>query len=68
MCERVYDEMCPYCDTENEIPMVKKIQSCSNCGAYIAPCSLCDMDNCDCANCELAKKAEEMNKQVSTRI
>lgn len=56
-------ELCPHCSNETEITMEKVLHTCSNCGASIAPCSLCDMDNCDCANCELSKKAEAMNKE-----
>lgn len=57
--------LCHHCDFENEVTMEAKIHQCACCGAYLAPCSLCNLDTCDCANCELAKKAEEMNKQVS---
>lgn len=53
--------MCPYCDTEPEIPMVSKLYECNHCGAHLAPCSLCNLDTCDCANCELAKESEQLN-------
>ena len=53
--------MCPYCDQEQEIPMVAQIYECNCCGAYLAPCSLCNLDTCDCANCEFAKQCDEKN-------
>lgn len=53
--------LCPYCETENEVPMKAQIYQCNNCNAYLAPCMLCDMDTCDCANCEYAKQCDEKN-------
>lgn len=53
--------LCPYCETENEVPMKAQIYQCNNCNAYLAPCMLCDMDTCDCANCEFAQKCDEKN-------
>lgn len=55
--------MCPYCDQEQEIPMVAQIHECNCCGAYLAPCSLCNLDTCDCASCEFAKQCEQLNEK-----
>lgn len=60
--------LCHHCDFENEVTMEAKIHQCACCGAYLAPCSLCNLDTCDCANCELSKKAEELNKKQDTEM
>lgn len=63
MCNK-YQKMwllCPYCDHENEVATRAEIHQCSNCGAYLAPCTLCNLDTCDCANCEFAKKCDDKN-------
>lgn len=46
-------ELCGYCCQEVEIDAVKcKLQKCPNCGKPIRACCLCDMDTCDCSECE----------------
>lgn len=39
-------EWCPCCDTE-EVIFAKGITACPNCGAPLAPCSMCDKCNYD---------------------
>ena len=41
-------EWCPYCDTE-EVIYAEGITACPNCGAPLAPCSMCD--ECDYETC-----------------
>lgn len=60
--------MCPYCDQEQEIPMVAQLYNCNCCGAYLAPCSLCNLDTCDCASCEFAKQCDELNAEQAKII
>ncbi len=46
-------ELCPHCEEEVELDAVKcKLQRCPNCGRMIKPCSMCDMDKCDCSRCD----------------
>lgn len=45
--------LCHHCDFENEVTMEAKIHQ----------CTLCNLDTCDCANCELAKKSERLDKK-----
>lgn len=54
-------QLCAYCDHESEVATRAEIHKCSNCGAYLAPCTLCNFDTCDCVNCEFAKKCDEKN-------
>lgn len=57
-------ELCPYCNNEVELNAEFKAQVCPVCGKVILPCSLCDMDKADCANCPLKK----MNKEEKIEI
>lgn len=45
-------EVCPYCWKEDEYSIESNRVTCSGCGNSILLCSLCDMDEVDCNNCE----------------
>ena len=47
---RKITEYCPHCNDEEEIDETGGI--CSGCGHFLKPCSLCDMDNVNCKDCE----------------
>ena len=49
------DELCPHCGSEVVLKRIFANQICPECGALIAPCSLCDFNKCDCENCPLNK-------------
>lgn len=44
------NEVCSYCDQQVEIADTG-ISKCPNCGKWISPCSMCNMDEVDCKNC-----------------
>lgn len=59
-----FDEWCPNCESENEFRLLgKRVYICQHCGYALAPCSLCDMDKTKCSDCEISKRAEEINRQ-----
>lgn len=61
-----FGEWCPNCESENEFELKgRKLYICHNCGYALAPCSLCDMDNVNCAECELAEIAKEANEKFN---
>lgn len=43
---RLTEEWCPKCDSESIITMNFRVQTCSECGEDILPCSLCEDENC----------------------
>ena len=47
-------ELCPYCNTEVNIPAEMHYHKCPNCLEYILPCSLCDWDNINCNDCKIS--------------
>lgn len=49
------DDICPHCGEEVVLKSVFSNQKCPKCGKLISPCSLCDMNICDCNNCPLQK-------------
>lgn len=55
-------EQCPYCEQLTNITKVG-VNQCSNCGKYIAPCCLCDMNKVDCNNCVTEQIAHNKNKE-----
>lgn len=46
-------ELCPECEQEVYLkdPVRKFYQACPNCGKLILPCSLCEENEMNCANC-----------------
>ena len=48
-------EVCPHCDCVNDIVWdgVSQTTVCKDCRKHILLCSLCDMDNVSCKDCEL---------------
>jgi hypothetical protein len=48
-----FTEFCPKCGYETTLTTKFKKQLCKNCGTYIKPCGLCDMDKVDCNKCIL---------------
>ena len=46
-------ELCPYCEYEVKLKNKFEVQTCTNCGKSILPCSLCNMDKVDCSKCPL---------------
>lgn len=55
------DEVCPHCGNEVVLKSEFRAQRCPECGKWIAPCSLCDSDHCDCRNCPVAREARKLN-------
>ncbi len=49
--ERTITEWCPNCEGEVEILNTPEKQICPECNENISPCSLCDHNNVNCANC-----------------
>ena len=49
-------EYCPHCN--DEVLINRKGEKCSGCGHFLKPCSLCDMDNVNCRDCEERWKVE----------
>lgn len=46
-------EWCPHCEKEVKILAIPcVIQQCPKCHKSIKACCLCDMDNCNCTQCE----------------
>ena len=57
-------EWCHHCEMEVELSTEMTIQKCHNCGKYIIPCCMCDWDNTNCGECELAKICETKNNNI----
>ena len=57
-------EWCPYCDTE-EVIYAEGITACPNCGAPLAPCSMCE--ECNYETCPYGCHGDErdFHKQVT---
>ena len=49
-------EVCPNCNVE--VLINRNGEKCEHCGKFIKPCSLCDMDNVNCKDCEERWKVE----------
>ena len=49
-------EYCPHCN--DEVLINRNGEKCSGCGHFLKPCSLCDMDNVNCRDCEERWKVE----------
>ena len=47
-------ELCPYCGEETQITEFGG--KCKNCGRFLKPCSLCDMENVNCEKCKFDMK------------
>lgn len=53
-------ELCENCNEEIEI--TKKGGYCSNCGAFVKPCSLCDNNKINCNDCIFDKNKKDIVK------
>ena len=49
-------EVCPNCNVE--VLINRNGEKCEHCGKFIKPCSLCDMDNVNCRDCDERWKVE----------
>lgn len=58
-----YTEWCLYCEHEVELSTEMKVQECPNCGNYIAPCGMCDLNTRECSKCELSKECVKLNNK-----
>lgn len=59
---KVY-ELCHYCEREVELLAEFKVQECPNCGKYIAPCRMCDLNTCECDKCDLLDECDKLNRR-----
>ena len=55
-------EWCDNCCQETEID--RNGGYCEHCNKWLKPCSLCDMDNVDCANCNKFEKGKSKSAKV----
>ena len=53
-----FQEVCPHCDYINDIKWDGQSHkaTCECCGRTILLCSLCDMDSCNCNECQYKTK------------
>lgn len=54
------EEYCPHCDTTVDLEHDFKVQKCPNCGKWLAPCSICPLENCS-KHCPLERLACMLN-------
>lgn len=54
------EEYCPHCDTTVDLEHDFKVQKCPNCGKWLAPCSICPLENCS-KHCPLVRLACMLN-------
>lgn len=62
-------ELCPLCEEEVKLQAKSEVQRCPECGKWIAPCAMCDLDVVICSDCKIAQQADLLNeKEKSEKI
>ena len=64
MSNETFYEWCTSCNEEVELPAIMAVYKCPNCGEFILPCTLCDIEGqTNCENCDYSKCIEIWRKE-----